>query len=80
MANYAIKKLDGTTEFTITDTAWDTMQAAADDVGRCELPSKHTAWIYIVTPTNKDTLLAELVTEHGEDNDAFRMGQIDTIE
>lgn len=76
---YAIKTLDGVTEFTVTNAEWDTMQANADEVGRCELPNKHTAWIYIVTPTNKDTLLAELAAEHGADNDAFRMGQLDTI-
>jgi len=70
---YAIKKLDGSTEYTLTDAEYNTMQAAIQADGQCALPNGNDVWIYIATDGNKDTLLATLASEHGADNDAFRI-------
>ncbi len=76
---YAIKKLDGTTEFTLTDAEWVSMQSSINEDGQSTLPNGDDVWIYVMTEDNKDTLLNEVATEHGADNVAFRVGILDTI-
>jgi hypothetical protein len=76
---YAIKKLDGSTEFTITDAEWDTMQAGIAEDGRVVLPNAHKVWMYNFTEANKASLLTDLVSEHGSDTEGFRVGHHDSI-
>ena len=76
---YAIKKLDGTTEFTLTDAEWGSMQSSINEDGQSTLPNGDDVWIYVMTEDNKDTLLNEVAAEHGADNVAFRVGVLDTI-
>lgn len=81
---HTIKKLDGTTEFTLTNAEWTTMQSAIPAPGEVNdgmstLPDGNMVWIYIMTDSNKDTLLGELVAAHGADSTAFRMSVEDTI-
>ena len=65
---YAIKKLDGTTEFTLTDAEWVSMQSSINEDGQSTLPNGDDVWIYVMTEDNKDTLLNEVAAEHGADN------------
>jgi hypothetical protein len=72
---YAINKLDGTTEFTITDDEWATMVTNSDahEFKQAALPNGELVAMYQATSDNKDTILGELVTEHGADNVNFRL-------
>jgi len=64
-----IKKLDGTVEFTVSAEDFTVMREASEseENGLCKLPNDELVAMYHTTEVNKDTILGELVEEHGAD-------------